>query len=237
MNFRLIRRILGMTLLVISVTIWLWGIWPTQKEYRHVSLVIYSPVNRSLSEVRMLSLILPKRLRIGDSGAISLVMEAENTAPIAETTPVSSKVNDLGSGSNLYKQDFANILVLSRLEMSGMLAIPQGDLYEGLHRDKPVVFHWSISPQYSGLLKGALWVNVLAVLPDGEIGQGQPEKMRMLLTNQQIEIQAVDFMGLRGPVARLIGGIGIILGAIMGLDGVFHTMIKRFSKEAKRADA
>lgn len=173
---------------------------------------------------------------MGDTGTISAELDAvSETSNIMNTHTSVSNVEE--TDSNLGEVEVVNIMAQGRLEMSGVLAVPQGDLYEALREDKPVVFYWSIKPLYSGLLKGSIWVNLLTVNPDDKIGLGQSEGMRTPLTMQNIEIQALDLLGIRGPTARLLGSLGIILGAVSGLDGVFHAMINWVTKETEYSDA
>jgi hypothetical protein len=93
-----------------------------------------------------------------------------------------------------------------------------------MERGQKVTFYWSIFPQEVGNYRGVVWFYLRFVPRDGG-----PEAQRPI-TVQPIEIRSVNLLGLSGAPARLLGGIGALVGSFLGLDNVIPWVWKRVRK-------
>jgi hypothetical protein len=173
-----------------------------------------------IPEQRLLVLEWPSKIRVGDADIIRLSLEMDergNLTPTAyyEGNQVLSKPVEI---PNLYATH--NILAEATLEMAGMEYRPRGDISEALLPGQPVTFVWSVRPPEIGRYRGTVWLH-LRFIPRQE---GQ--ETRTVLSAQLIEIEAVNFLGLGGAMARLLGSVGVVIGSVLGLDNLIPWFLK-----------
>ena len=154
----------------------------------------------------------PAWVRVGDPGVIRLVLESGD-----ETTDASGKTGRL---------------VQSRLEASGLKVVPTGEILEPLLPGRQAVFYWSVVPEQNGDHEALVWISILSQTERGEREQSAGQ----LLTAQKVPIRAMELFGLNGQLARWLGGIGLVFGFALCLDG-FILSRKRTRKEAGSAHA
>jgi hypothetical protein len=75
-------------------------------------------------------------------------------------------------------------------------------------------------------------VHVLLVPRSGPLA-GEVQS-RQVLSAQLIEFQATNFLGLSGVSARVLGGVGTVVGSIFGLDNVLVLLWRRLKKIRNR---
>jgi hypothetical protein len=54
-----------------------------------------------------------------------------------------------------------------------------------------------------------------------------------MISAQVIDVETVNFLGLGGTPARLLGGVGTLVGSILGLDNVIPWVWGRFRKKSR----
>jgi hypothetical protein len=156
----------------------------------------------------------PDRLRVGDRGLIQLSIE-EN-ANLTET---------------------GNMLVEGRLELSGMVTVPAGEIYEPIGQDGRAVFFWNARPDRAGIFDGFVWLHLNAIFPGEAQGERTGTESRSLLSAQRIQMTADDFFGMDGTTARLVGAVGIVIAFLLLLDTLFLKFLSRIVEEKNTSHA
>jgi hypothetical protein len=174
----------------------------------------------AIPEQRLLVLEWPSKIRVGDADIIRLSLEMDtqgNLTPTAyfEGNQVQSKPVEI---PNLYATH--TILAEASLEMAGMEYRPSGDISEALLPGQPVTFVWSVRPPEIRRYRGTIWLHLRFIPRQG----GQ--ETRSVLSAQLIEIEAVNFLGLGGATARVLGSVGVVVGSVLGLDNLIPWFIK-----------
>ena len=233
MIVRKVRRFIGLSILLPSLVIWLWGVWPASQTTRSVRVHLPVPDASNNGSVvdRDLLLTWPVRLRVGDTGLIRLSLEGNNKSrEVAENQPnLLSGTTMTGSHSNQTRT--GNVLAEGRLELSGMLSIPSGEVFEPLGAGERAVFFWKARPDHAGKFDGFIWLHLNSIIPGGS-QEGVPAvQNRSLLSAQRIEMEVDDLFGLDGSTARLLGVVGIAIGSIMLLDSWFLKILNKLPKE------
>ena len=179
----------------------------------------------AIQEARHLSLEWPPTIRVGDSDVIRLTLEVDAQGRLTPTAQIEGHEThgETVFIPNLY--DTHNVLAEARMDMAGVQVTPDGDVSEPLLPGQSVTFFWSVRPQDVGTYRGTIWVHLRFIPHDGS-----PESRRPL-TAQLVEIQAVDFLGLGGIAARLVGGLGTLVGSVLGLDNLIPWVWKRLRKK------
>lgn len=221
MSSQIIRRAAGWAALFLSLAVWLWGAWPSG--YARRSLVVRPP---AVPETRRLELAWPAMLRLSDPGRITLTMQIDQKDIHAGQTPGESTQS---SGYNL--------LVEADLEISGLQAVPAGEIAEPMQPGQSVSFYWSIRPDQAGIYPGMVWVHLRFVPAKGESSVGQKEEIRRVLTAQPVEIRTEQLMGLGGPQARALGISGIIVSSLVEIGPIAARLWKRIREEHRSANA
>ncbi len=184
----------------------------------------------AIPEQRLLTLEWPPQVREGDSERIYLTLEVDEAGRI---TPVARSEGHETRGElvdipNLYETH--SVFADARLDLAGVEISPGPEQTEALRPGQPLIFGWNIRPEDVGTYRGTVWLH-LRFVPRDPGGQED----RILITAQEIEINAVNLFGLGGTPARLLGGVGALLGSILGLDNVLSWAVGAIKKR-KRTD-
>lgn len=255
------RRAMGILLLLTSLVILLWGIWPPFTVVRTFPIMIalealptsdrvsvssismsspieniattmvypsilltppppvpVGPINTSIPsgmpENRLLVLEWPAKLRVGDASYLRLKLDVDQQGDPSPTTDVAN----FEPGNETYKNPkspaFRNIIMEAKLDMAGMQYTPSGEISESLHPGQPAMFLWSVRAPKVGTYRGAIWLHA-RFIPLAEGGE-----IRSVLSAPRVEIEAINFLGLGGTAARVLGSVGVVVGSILGLDGL-----------------
>jgi hypothetical protein len=205
-NVRFTRRLLGLVILTLSSGLFLWGVWPFPVDS------VSTPIP---SGPRMV-LVWPVTTRIGDAYSVRMQIE-----------PLSSAQPELASTALFAGDANSNLMASARLEFAVLLTYPGEQVSQPLLPGNPLAFRWQFRPETRGDYTGVAWLYLLDVPLDGSPETVTPVSAR------EIRIRAVDLFGLNGPAARLLGGSGILVGGLLGLDGVFARLLKRFRPRAR----
>ncbi|MBN2550589.1 MAG: hypothetical protein JXB15_15600 [Anaerolineales bacterium] len=167
-----------------------------------------------IPENRLLVLEWPARIKAGDADVVRLTLEMDEFGTVTPTAQVGGNLLEAQSVQipNLY--DTHTVVAEARLDLAGLEVAPGGDIAEALLPGQPVSFAWSIRPTDPGAYQGTVWLH-LRFLP-----RSGGDETRRVLSAQRIEIQAVNFLGLGGSAARVLGSVGTVVGSVFGLDNL-----------------
>lgn len=197
MQLATLRRLFGILLLIVSLALLGWGFAATQAETRSLSvgpqeMQLPGAPAAAIPENRTLEVLWPSRLRVGDAGVIRLSLEMAGQAAPG------------GDWADVYATH--DVVAEARLEMAGVEYRPDGEVSQALQPGRPVMFQWSLRADQAGAYDGTVWLHLRFVPHDGG-----PEQ-RSVITAQRIEMQAGDFLGLSGALARVLGSTGAVVG-------------------------
>ena len=204
---------MGVFVLLVSLAVLAWGVWPVGRSARQATLRM---PGGAAQDAHKIELTWPAWLRAGDPGVIRLVLESGGKPP------------DAGSETNR--------LVESRLEAVGLMAVPVGEILEPLLPDRQAIFYWSVLPEHGGDLEIVIWVSLRSQPAESSKSGSQVIQQSQLLTAQKIPIRTKELFGMEGRTARLLGGIGLVFGLALSLDGLL-LLRKRIKKEASSEHA
>lgn len=233
------RLLLGCILLACSLPVLGWGLWPMGRVSRTTpalpvelgSAELEVPAGRGaeagevLAEPRWIGVEWPRLARLGDAQVIRLTLgvggderpEASQQLSAGPAGGPAAALVDLSSRHN--------VLAEARLEMADAVLMPAGNVLEPMPASMPLVFEWQVRPAGSGALDGVVWVH-LRYVPRQEGAE-----IRRVLSTQRITIQVVDLLGLDGFSARLLGGVGSLLGAAL----ILGAAVARLRKPGARS--
>lgn len=185
--------------------------------------VIVSP-QPALPERRRLTLEFPPALRAGDSDVVRLTLEVDDLGNLTPTAEIGGNVvsGEVVEIPNLYESH--HIVAEARFDIAGMEVRPAELISQPLAPGNAATFYWSVRPQEVGVYRGTVWLYLRFV--DKQNG----DESRKAISAQIVEIEAVNFLGLSGGVARATGVLGSIVGTIIGFpffEDVLKLLLKR----------
>jgi len=199
------------------------------------SVLVHLPVsdafNDGLTVDRNLLMTWPVRLRVGDTGIIQLRIEGNNNPSGVAENESSQHSGTTVEGSRGNQTRSSNVLAEGRLELSGILSEPSGEVFEPLGVGERAVFFWQARPDHAGNFDGFIWLHLNSIIPGSSQGEVPAVQDRSLLSAQRIEMEVYDLFGMDGPTARLVGVAGIALGSIIILDTWFLKILNKLPKE------
>ena len=238
-----VRRLLGIFIFLVALTFLLWGIWPFEKIARTGTAIFPKTPTSSttrtsqtiappgIPEALRFTLELPVKIRVGDAEVIRLSLEVDENGNLLPAAPIGNDeiYSEHMEVPNLY--DNYNRMAEARLDLVGIQALPSGELSQPLRPGQRTAFFWSLRPSDFGNFQGAIWLHLRYIsLDDGG-------ESRRLLSNQLVEIEAVNLLGLGGTPARVLGGVGIVVGSFLALEKVFSWFCKLFQMLMARKPA
>ena len=181
----------------------------------------------AIPESRRLTLEYPPSIRVGDSDVIRLTFGVDtlgNVTPTAEVQGniVSRKIVQI---PNIY--DTHNIFAEARLDIAGLNVQPPDIQSESLTQGQSVTLYWSVQPTSAGTFRGTVWFYLRFV------NKVSGAESQQTVSAQPIQIDATNFFGFSGGVARIAGGIGSIIGAVLGFpfaDDIIKWLYGRLKK-------
>jgi len=164
----------------------------------------------AIPESRRLTLEYPPNIRVGDSDLIRLTLEVDTLGNITPTAEVQGNIvsGKIVQIPNVY--DTHNVFAEARLDIAGPNVRPPDIQSESLTQGQPVTFYWSVQPTSAGTFRGTVWFYLRFV--DKVSGA----ESRQTVSAQPVQIDANNFFGFSGGVARTAGGLGSIIGAVLG---------------------
>jgi hypothetical protein len=222
---------MGILILLISMVVLLWGIWPQETVIRSFQKFLITPsifpFHSAIPENRTLVLEWSPRLRVGDVSFLRVKLDNDQEEIPSPTT-------DAGGGDpgvEMYAEPnlppLQNVIVEARLDMAGMQYAPSGEISESLRQGQPLMFLWSVRAPKIGIYRGTVWLHVryLPLSGEGEI--------RKVLSAPRVETESINFLGLGGTAARIMGSVGLAVGVMLGLDGLWSWFWNLFTSLLK----
>jgi hypothetical protein len=183
----------------------------------------------AMPESRRLTLEYPPKIHTGDSDVVRLTLEIDTLGNI---TPTAQVQGNLVTGRtvqipNLY--DTHNVIAEARLDIAGLEVRPSDVISEPLAPGQSATFYWSVRPTEAGTYRGTVWFYLRFVDKVSAV------ESRKTVAAQPVQIEATDFLGLTGNLARGAGGIGSVIGAVLGfpfVDEVLKWLWGRFRRRS-----
>lgn len=198
---------------------------PTQAALPPTQAVI--PPQPAVTESRMLTLEFPPRIRAGDADVVRLTLEVDAHGNLTATAETAGNVTqgEVIQIPNIYDTHYVS--AEARLDLAGVQVSPPGAVSESLRPGQKLTFLWSVRAEDVGIYRGTLWFYLIFTPRDGG-----PEQ-RQALSAQKIEIEAVNFFGLKAQPARLAGVVGAAASAVLGLP-FLEEMLKWFWRRVRK---
>lgn len=179
-------------------------------------------------EARWLVLEWPSKIRLGDTDVVRMSLVMDEGGKLSATAEVAGHQikTEPAEIPNLYATH--NVLAEARLDIAGLEVVPPDLISEPMRPGIPVTFYWSVRPDQIGLYRGSVWLHLRYIPLDGG------EESRRLISNQLIEIEGVNLLGLGGVTARVLGGVGVVLGSFLALDNILSWLWKLVNFSLKK---
>jgi len=199
-----------------------WGFRPVEMESRTLQISAaemqlpqpeeFAEEAMGFSEARRLVTEWPGVVRVGDSAPIRMFIEPAVAGAPGSTLEEDSYQVQVDENPGQNRAEKYQIVAETRLELDKMEYRPAGVISEALLPGKSARFTWSVRSSDDGFYPGTIWLHVQNFPRNGA------EELRKVISAQTIEIRADEFLGLSGNSARILGAIGLVLGAMVGLD-------------------
>ena len=182
----------------------------------------------AIPERRRLTLEFPPQIRAGDSDIVRLTLEVDDLGNITPTAETGGNVvtGEVIETPNLYETH--NVIAEARFDIAGMQVSPEGLTSQPLALGQSVSFFWSILPANAGVYRGTVWFYLRFV--DRVSGEESPRTV----SAQPVEIEAVNFLGMSGNLARTVGVVGSIAGTVVGFPFLEDILRLLFGRRRKR---
>lgn len=203
-----LRVWIGWLLILISLIMLLWGLYPFEQKRREMPLSTSIPTPAGqIPEQRFLILEWTPTIRVGDSTLVLLTLELDRQDNLTPTAMIQGHQiqEEKIAIPNLYETH--SIFAEGRLDIGGLVIEPNSEIREALQPAQRVKFAWSVHPQQTGTYRGMIWLHLI-FKPKQE-----DNEERLALSAQRIDIRSVNFLGLSGKAARWMGVIGVFLGS------------------------
>ena len=185
-------------------------------------------VKPAINESRRLTLEFPPTIRAGDSDIVRLTLEVDDLGNITPTAQFDGNVvtGDVIKIPNLYESH--HVIAESRFDIAGVEIRPTDLINIPLSEGQTATFSWSIRPPDVGVYRGTIWLYLRFV------DKLNGEESRLTVSAQVVEIEAVNFIGLSGSVARTTGFIGSIVGTVIGFPFLEDIVKFLYSKRRRK---
>lgn len=205
--------LLGLILLIASVSLLVWGYYPQQEE----NLTLQIP------GIGQQSLNWSSSLRAGDVGFMRLTLSSAELE-LDGNALLSNESGKLDPVHQAILKDPNNIVAETRIELPGTRVLPGAEMSQPLRLGEDLKTIWQIMPLESGTYQGEVWLYL------HPISENQSDGIRQPISILNFHIQSIDLFGVTGRQARISGiiGIGIVLLLWWGRNG---NIIKRLFRQ------
>jgi hypothetical protein len=222
---RTIRCLVSFILVIAGIGLLAWASIPARRQVfvqRIPVTAMQAPkreqeIEQAIPQARQVRLEWPESLRIGDQAMISL-----DFLPLKEESDTGVSAASISNAYASY-----NLMAEGRFEVAGVNVDPANPRRESLPQGASVNYQWKISAADAGSYPGEVWLS-LRFLP---LNGGQASNVPIFV--HEVNIRATSLFGLSGPLARGMGGVGIVVGLGMSFD-VMIGMIKRLTNKGTR---
>lgn len=222
-----LRQILALILILVSISLLVWAILPNRHQVvkHYVEPTAMQVASTGLAEVptvlevRQVRLEWLSSMRIGDQAEISLAFEPVQGEILAPTPQ--------GKFSDVYERYY--LMAESRLEAAGLQVNPAKPVRESLPAGQTVRFRWQVHGESPGIYQGNVWLS-LRFLPLDE----SPASETLIFVGE-VDMHATSLLGMGGPQARMLGGVGIIVGLALSYDVIIDLIKWWRGKKTQRS--
>jgi hypothetical protein len=164
----------------------------------------------AIAEARAVELEWPVAVRLGNSDLIRLALVTREDGYL---TPTAEVAGSQTSGTpveipNLY--DTHTVTALARLDAAGFEIDRPGDWGQELLPGEPLRWQWTVRAEEAGRHVAVITLRLRFEPKAG--GQGRERE----IYNRALTIDANTVLGLSGPAAQVLGGVGSAVGAVLG---------------------
>lgn len=221
MGFKPLRRYIGGGLMIVSLSLAIWGFMPRYSFLRRV--VVNSPALQNQTVV--VDIDAPYLMRLGEAGRLQVALSLDMP---------DSAVDDVGDSLGILETEqgetrSTNLLSRARFELARLPALPAGELIETFSRDSQSVFIWRINAEELGKFPGRIW---LYIQPQSGIPNNEDLTLSEPLTVQSLTLRVVSLLGLRLESLKLLSIVGIALGVLL-LGDDLRTLLVRFKQQIR----
>jgi hypothetical protein len=205
--------LLGLILLIASVSLLVWGYYPQQEE----NLTLQIP------GIGQQSLNWSSSLLAGDVGFIRLTLSSAELE-LDGNALLSNESGKLDPVHQAILKDPNNIVAETRIELPGTRVLPGAEMSQPLRLGEDLKTIWQIMPLESGTYQGEVWLYL------HPISENQSDGIRQPISILNFHIQSIDLFGVTGRQARISGIIGIVIVLLLwwGRNG---NIIKRLFRQ------
>ena len=201
-----LRRFIAIGLLLMGGCLLIWASIPAK---RQVVVVLIRPVDMQLNveeqiyaptilSIHQMRLDWPGTMRIGDTYRMELSFLPANENPVS-----SAQLSGFSDAYSTY-----NIMVETRYEVAGIIVDPANPIRESMLPGQPVKFVWELNAEKAGTYDGTVWLSLRYLPLSGAAPSQAPVHV------QEIKSTVISLFGISAPMARLTGGVGLILSAV-----------------------
>jgi hypothetical protein len=197
-------RALAISLLLLSTALVAWSVWPLKLQRqtlqfsdKNLAQIGFTPAQQAaLDEYHLaqISLEWPEKLRIGETGRITLAVE-----PQPGSGPISSS---------------QGLAIDARLDLVGLQLYPANEARTALPPGKLLRLFWQVRAARDGDYPGNAWLYI--VFPPTDNTQNA-SRLSLPLSAQNLAIKVVSLAGLDVSQARFLGAAGITAGMLLML--------------------
>lgn len=226
-------------LLLIAACLLGWGMWPAARETRTLSLDLIhteaagllvgaaTPYSDPRQAAYAITFNYPRLIRVGDSELVRIRLAP--AAPLPEGQPSAAEEGHREPGPRSGDRAPVEIAIQARLEVSGAIVNPKGDITTPWSAAEGASFVWTIRIMTAPTARGTAWMFLIPV------GSTDLAAERIAISAQPVEIAAGTLLGVNGPVARLSGSLLMVLGTILGLAGIAQMPRQEISRRREHA--
>jgi hypothetical protein len=216
------RRILAILLLFVSLGMIIWAALPNS---RQTDSQVLTPEMMQLPDhaqsaiplsipAREVTLEWPAQMRIGEEEVITLsIFPAQ-----------ADRVNTNGQENYTDLYSLYSLMAEGRFDVAGLKVDPANPRRESMPDGQPLKFKWAVSTDIVGSYDGTVWLSLRYLPLDGSQATQIPVYI------QGINIQATSFFGMSENVVYLLGGLGVLVSAVLVYDDII-SLLRNINKK------
>jgi hypothetical protein len=209
-----LRLAASLILIAASLVLLAWGFWP---EGRTVQVLRLD--GPDALPVRALRLEYPERVRLRDRALVRLTFEVE---------PEDGAPQPTAEGSDHSTAEAVHLIAEARLEVPNAVVRPPDSTLAALVQGRPPEFYWNVVFSAPGEHPGTAWS--FLTIREGS----SADSSRMALGAQSAKMRSITLLGMGGEAARIVGGLSLIGGIVLGLPFV-ESAARWLSRSGKQA--
>jgi hypothetical protein len=171
----------------------------------------------ALLEPRLLTLVHPAVVRVGDLAVIRLTFAPGPQDVLALTVPRADV--------------FASYTIIAetKLDLPGIAVRPPGLVSQPLEAGRGVTFTFYVQPQETGQVAGTAWFFLRFAPQAGGVAPGESRgpDSELPVAALPVGFVVVSLAGLDGGAARLVGAIGAVIGLLLALPFLLERAARR----------